>query len=156
MWANLFLSVPHHTASSPEYHSEFQDIQSKSSLTQSDKQLEKALTLYFNPSFGGVGYDWGQCVWYAAIRRASMGNPVPTNLGNANTWYATAQSYYIPTGTTPVVGAVATTTAGALGHVAIVREVEPNGNILIDEMNSLGLGITDTREVSANAYQYIY
>lgn len=156
MWANLLLSSSQTVSLASEQHSEFKDYNSTKPLIQLTEPTQKALTLYFTPSFGGVGYDWGQCVWYAAIRRASMGNPLPTDLGNANTWYSVAQSYYIPTGSQPIVGAVATTTAGYLGHVAIVREVEANGNILIDEMNSVGLGVTDTREVAASAYQYIY
>lgn len=85
-----------------------------------------------------------------------MGNPVPTDLGNANTWYTKANAYAIPVGDKPMVGAVATSTAGWLGHVAVVAAINNDGTILVDEMNVYGLGITDRRTVNAGSYLYIY
>ncbi|HUC89814.1 MAG TPA: CHAP domain-containing protein [Patescibacteria group bacterium] len=84
------------------------------------------------------GYDYGFCTWYAANRRAQIGRPVPSNLGNANTWAVLAASYGIATGASPQVGAVAMKHSGAPGHVAIVESVNADGSFWISEMNSYG------------------
>ncbi len=84
------------------------------------------------------GYDYGFCTWYAANRRAQIGRPVPSNLGNANTWAILAAGYGIPTGASPQVGAVAVKHSGAPGHVAIVESVNADGSFWISEMNSFG------------------
>lgn len=104
-----------------------------------------ATATYNVRSFGGAavygpynGYDYGFCTWYAAKRRADIGRPVPSNLGNANTWAALAAGYGIPTGPSPQVGAVAMKHARAPGHVAIVEAVNADGSFWISEMNSFG------------------
>ena len=104
-----------------------------------------AATVYNVPAFGGsaaygsyTGYDYGFCTWYAAKRRADIGRPVPSNLGNANTWAALAAGFGMPTGATPAVGAVAMKHARAPGHVAVVEAVNADGSFWISEMNSYG------------------
>ncbi|HSX29986.1 MAG TPA: LysM peptidoglycan-binding domain-containing protein [Candidatus Saccharimonadales bacterium] len=88
--------------------------------------------------YGFNGYDYGWCTWYAAERRSQMGHPVPTGLGNANTWVAIAASMGLPTGSTPQVGAVAMKHLRAPGHVAVVEVVTADGGFWISEMNSYG------------------
>jgi surface antigen len=104
-----------------------------------------AAVVYNVVAFGGsasygsyTGYDYGFCTWYAAKRRADIGRPVPSNLGNANTWAALAAGYGIPTGPSPQVGAVAMKHARAPGHVAVVESVNADGSFWISEMNSYG------------------
>lgn len=98
------------------------------------------------PSYGSNGYYRGFCTWYAANRRAQLGNPVPGNLGDAYTWARRASSFGIPTGSVPKPGAVAMKHAGAPGHVAIVEVVNEDGSFWISEMNSSGQrSMTDSR-----------
>jgi surface antigen len=121
--------------------------------------------------YGYNGYDFGWCTWYAADRRAKMGNPVPTGLGNANTWFAVAASFGISTGTVPQVGAVAMKHAKAPGHVGVVEAVNADGGFWMSEMNSYGQasmtdptprggwGVVDWKFVPAEqvgTYSYIY
>jgi surface antigen len=117
------------------------------------------------------GYDYGFCTWYAANRRSQMGNPVPSNLGNANTWAVIAASFGIPTGASPQVGAVAVKHARAPGHVGVVESVNADGSFWMSEMNSYGQrsmtdsssvggwGVVDWKLVPAdlvNTYTYVY
>ncbi len=78
----------------------------------------------YSPVYNGSnGYDWGYCTWYVA---KELGN-VPSNWGNANTWaYYAARSGW-DVSVTPSVGAIAQTSAGAEGHVAIVEWVSDDG-----------------------------
>lgn len=95
-------------------------------------------------TYGFNGYDYGWCTWYAADRRAKMGRPVPTGLGNANTWVARASAMGLPTGSVPQVGAVAMKHLRAPGHVAVVEAVDARGGFWISEMNSFGqVSMTD-------------
>ena len=89
-------------------------------------------------SYGSNGYDFGFCTWYAANRRAQLGEPVPANLGDAYTWAYRAAGFGIPTGSTPKAGAVAVEHSAAPGHVAIVEVVNDDGSFWISEMNSYG------------------
>lgn len=113
-------------------------------------------TGWSGPSYAGNTYDYGWCTWYAYNRRAQLGNPVPSNLGNAYTWYIIAKSMGLPTGLTPKVGAV-----GQSGnHVVIVESVNSDGSFMISEMNgSAGWGNIDKQLIpasSAGNYKYIY
>jgi surface antigen len=117
------------------------------------------------------GYDYGFCTWYVANRRAAIGRPVPSNLGNANTWTVLAASMGIATGSTPQVGAVAVKHSGAPGHVAFVEQVNDDGSFWISEMNSYGQvsmgdssprggwGVVDWKLIPASGvsgYSYVY
>jgi surface antigen len=117
------------------------------------------------------GYDYGWCTWYAANRRNQMGNPVPGNLGNANTWAALAASFGIATGPSPRAGAVAMKHARAPGHVGVVESVNGDGSFWMSEMNSSGQasmadssprggwGVVDWKlvpESSVGTYTFIY
>jgi len=94
-------------------------------------------------SAGFNGYDFGWCTWYVANRRAELGRPVPSNLGDARTWYIVAQREGLATGLTPAQGAVAVNQYG--DHVSVVEVVNPDGSFWVSEMNSHGQrSITDS------------
>ncbi len=96
-----------------------------------------------NAIYGSNGYDYGFCTWYVANRRAAIGRPVPSNLGNAYSWYRIAQSAGLPTGFAPQVGAVAVNESG--NHVSIVEAVNSDGSFWVSEMNSRGqVSMTDS------------
>lgn len=98
-------------------------------------------------------YTYGYCTWYVKnVRGASL----PNGLGNANTWYSRAAALGLAVGSTPKAGAAATTTSGALGHVAYVESVNADGTVNISEMNYQGWGVTSSRTVSASEFVYIY
>ena len=86
--------------------------------------------------YGSNGYDYGFCAWYTANRRAQIGRPVPSNLGNAYSWYILAQHAGLSTGLSPQVGAVAVNTGG--NHVSVVEVVNEDGSFWLSEMNSRG------------------
>lgn len=93
--------------------------------------------------YGSNGYDYGFCTWYTSNRRAQIGRPVPSNLGNAYSWYALAQLAGMPTGLSPQVGAVAVNVGG--NHVSVVEVVNDDGSFWISEMNSRGqVSMTDS------------
>ena len=102
---------------------------------------------------GSNTYDYGYCTWYVKNRR---GASLPNGLGNANTWFSRAQAMGMATGYTPKVGAVGTTTAGALGHVVYVEAVLGGGKIRISEMNAPQWGVRTERVANASEFAYIY
>ncbi len=100
-----------------------------------------------NPSnpFLHAGY-WGECTWYAWERRPDMGNIA---LGHARSWLDAANGKK-PTGTLPVVGAIAVQRAwvggtGAFGHVSYVEQVFPDGTFEVSEFNWAGVHVGPTR-----------
>jgi surface antigen len=100
----------------------------------------------------GNSYARGQCTWYVAGRR-----PVPSNWGNAVSWYSRAQTAGWAVGTTPAIAAIAWTPQGYYGHVALVEDVDAQtGQVLISEMNYLGSYKLDKRWVPATTFKYIY
>lgn len=109
----------------------------------------------FTAVYGSNGYDYGYCTYYAAARSGA-----PSNWGNANTWayYAALSGWTVSS--TPRVGAIAQTSAGYLGHVAIVEAVSPDGTqIKYSDMNGIAgwgrVGYSDW--VPATHFQhYIY
>ena len=110
----------------------------------------------------GNAYAFGNCTWYAYERRAQLGRPVGSFWGNAATWAMYARAAGFAVNNTPAVGAVMQN-GGGYGHVAIVEEVLPNGDIRISEMNYYGGGggfnIVSGRTVSggqAKSYNYIH
>ena len=116
----------------------------------------------FTPRFGGNGYAAGFCTWWAAERRAQLGHPVPSNLGNAITWLAAAQAIGMETGTEPRAGAVVwyRFPATSAGHVTIVESVNADGSINISGMNDRdGWGRVSYYTIPASDmdnYRFIY
>jgi N-acetylmuramoyl-L-alanine amidase len=112
------------------------------------------------PRYGGNGYDYGWCTWHAANRRIEIGRPLPTNLGNAISWYSLAQRAGLPVGTQPQAGAVLWhANMGGLGHVAFVEKVNDDGSILVSDMNYPSWGRVTYRTVQPGEfgkYRFIY
>lgn len=95
-------------------------------------------------------YAWGNCTAYVASRR-----PIPPRWGHARSWLSSAQRAGWATGSSPRPGAVAWTSAGRLGHVALVEAIEGD-KVLVSEMNFIGLGRKSQRWVSSSSFRYIY
>jgi surface antigen/LysM repeat protein len=110
--------------------------------------------------YGGNGYDYGYCTWWAATRRAQIGRPVPSNLGNASTWKILSQRAGIAVGGVPQAGAVIwTPPRDYYGHVGFVESVNPDGSVNISEMNVVGWGRVSHKTLTpeqAAGYSYIY
>ena len=112
------------------------------------------------PIWGGNSYVWGNCTWYVSNRRAELGRPVPNNLGNAGSWGYIAASLGFPVNNKPAPGAVFVEPVYPLGHVSVVERINPDGSILISEMNyGWALGVYHERTIPAaqvNNYRYIH
>jgi surface antigen len=119
-------------------------------LTHADS-VSAADSVYGATSYPGDYYAWGNCTWWAAMRRSQIGEPIPNSWGNAATWAlrAQAESYLIDH--TPTYGAIMQTpfVDHGLGHVAFVESVSPDGSWTISEMNVKGLDVVDYKTLSA-------
>ncbi len=107
----------------------------------------------------GDTYAWGNCTYWAFAERLWAGKPIPVTWGNANTWAENAQADGYVVDHTPAVTAVFQTTDGALGHVAYVTDVKPDGTWTISEMNAPHLNVVDTRTFAPSAaahYTFIH
>jgi len=113
-----------------------------------------------SPVYSANGYDYGWCTWHAANRRQQAGNPIPSNLGNAISWYYIARGAGLPVGDAPQAGAVLWhANMGGLGHVAYVEKVNSDGSILVSDMNYPIWGTVTYRTVAASemgSYKFIY
>ncbi|TAL14571.1 LysM peptidoglycan-binding domain-containing protein [Patescibacteria group bacterium] len=107
-------------------------------------------------------YAAGNCTAYAYDRRMELGLPVGKNWGNAGSWAYNAANgigvaQKLRVDHTPSIGAVMQDS----GHVAIVENILPNGDVQVSEMNAYvsggGWNIVSGRNVPA-AYvgQYLY
>lgn len=107
----------------------------------------------FTPRYGGNGYDYGWCTWYAAARSGA-----PGNWGNANTWayYAARSGWTVSSA--PRAGAIFQTPSGWAGHVGMVDEVYDNGTMKISDMNGIaGFGRVGSKIVPIGTYpNYIF
>ncbi len=113
----------------------------------------KATTSQFvstQPVWRPNSYPFGQCTYYVASRR-----PVPAGWGNARNWKYAAQRSGLSVNNLPSVGAIAWTSRGYYGHVAIVEQVQP-GRVLISEMNYTGWGRVSQRWQPTYAFLYIH
>lgn len=117
-------------------------------------------TTNFVPYANGNTYAYGYCTWYAFNRRTQLGLPIPSNLGNANTWDNRAAAAGYRVDRIPEAGAVFQTDAGTYGHVGVVERVNADGTIEISEMNNRaygGWGKTNTRTITnPGDYKYIH
>ncbi|TXG75995.1 LysM peptidoglycan-binding domain-containing protein [Patescibacteria group bacterium] len=112
------------------------------------------------PVYSANGYDYGWCTWHAANRRRETGNPIPSNLGNAISWYGIASSAGLAVGAAPRAGAVLWhANMGGLGHVGYVEKLNADGSILVSDMNYPVWGTVTYRTVPASEmgnYRFIY
>jgi surface antigen len=96
-------------------------------------------------------YEWGNCTWYVAGRKA-----VPNSWGNADTWAGRAAASGITVSALPILGAIAQSTGGVYGHVAIVVGMG-DGTVTVQEMNVYGLGQVDQSTYPVSHFNnYIY
>jgi surface antigen len=107
-------------------------------------------------------YAHGNCTLYAFNRRIQLGLPVGgaggiPEWGNAGSWAQGARDAGLVVNGTPSVGAI----MQDYGHVAIVEQILPNGDLSISEMNAYvpggGYNIVSGRIVLAgDVSQYLY
>ena len=105
-------------------------------------------------------YDWGQCTWHVFNRRAETGKPISTYWWNADHWASNAAADGYTVNNTPTAGSIMQNYEGPIGHVAYVEQVNPDGSILISEMNyNTPPGTVDYRTIpasQASSYNYIH
>ncbi|MDN6838385.1 MAG: LysM peptidoglycan-binding domain-containing protein, partial [Staphylococcus equorum] len=104
-------------------------------------------------SNGSNYYDWGQCTYYAFDRRQQLGKSVGNLWGNANNWASAASNSGYKVNRTPEVGAIFQSNAGNYGHVGVVERKNPDGSIVVSEMNWQGVGQKSYRTIH-NTDQY--
>lgn len=125
-------------------------------LTHADS-VRTAGSVYDVASYPGDNYAWGNCTWWAAMRRSQTGEPIPNSWGNAATWATRAQADGYLVDHTPTYGAIMQTpfVDNGLGHVAFVESVNEDGSWTISEMNVKGLDVVDYKTLSvADAADY--
>ncbi len=95
----------------------------------------------------GRGFVAGNCTWHVARNKAV------TWRGNANQWIRNARAQGVPTGKTPIVGAIVQFSGHGYnayyGHVGIVTDIQ-DGNIIVSDMNYRGLYEVTIRKVPIN------
>ncbi|MDG0837416.1 LysM peptidoglycan-binding domain-containing protein [Staphylococcus equorum] len=108
-------------------------------------------------SNGSNYYDWGQCTYYAFDRRQQLGKSVGNLWGNANNWASAASNSSYKVNRTPEVGAIFQSNAGNYGHVGVVERKNPDGSIVVSEMNWQGVGQKSYRTIhNTDQYNYIH
>jgi N-acetylmuramoyl-L-alanine amidase len=134
--------------------------QSTNVATNTTVQSPTRTPVAFNASYGGNSYDYGYCTYWAAMRRAQVGKPIPGNLGNAISWAnLAAQAGYTVNNSPSTHAVIWFPPAHAWGHVGFVEEVRPDGSVRISEMNAAGWGrVTETVLTPAQAagFRYIH
>ena len=113
------------------------------------------------PMYANNKYAFGNCTAYAFDRRVELGLPVGPFWGNATTWDDFAVKQGLRVSNTPTVGAIIQN-EGGYGHVGIVEEILPNGDLRLSEMNAYvsggGFNIVSGRILPASQvsnYAYI-
>lgn len=92
------------------------------------RQNIEVVGFFYN--LGGPWYTPGQCTQWAWYKRQDL--PL---LGNANAWARNAAAAGYLVNNTPSAGSIIQTTAGWYGHVGYVESVNPDGSIVVTEMN---------------------
>lgn len=111
--------------------------------------------------FAGNRYAYGYCTWYAFNKRAAAGRPIGSNWGNATTWASLARASGFAVDKNPRAGDVFQTSGGwgGYGHVGYVERVNPDGSILVSEMNYVGWNRVSSRTISPDQvgmFNYIH
>lgn len=113
----------------------------------------RAMGVPYTDYGGETGYPAGQCTWWAAWRRESIGRPVDAHLGNGRDWADSAARLGMSVDSLPRVGDVVCFQGAVLGadavygHVAVIEEIS-DGTVIISESNVKGLGIVTTRSLA--------
>lgn len=121
-----------------------------------------AISLFTGPKLSTDAYDYGECTYWAALRRIQIGLPIPNDWGNAIDWAKNAISDGYVVNHVPSFGAIMQNSYayGGLGHVAFVEKVnQSNGSWTISEMNRVGWDEIDKRTFSAASavkYNFIH
>ncbi|MBR3052477.1 LysM peptidoglycan-binding domain-containing protein [Candidatus Saccharibacteria bacterium] len=100
--------------------------------SSSERQDIEVIGFFYN--LGGP-YGAGQCTQWAWYKWQQNGRTVPTNWGNANTWAAMAAASGYQVDRSPAPGAIIQSGSGWYGHVGYVEALNPDGSIVISEMN---------------------
>jgi surface antigen len=108
------------------------------------KPVKTAPTVAYS---GFNGYEYGQCTYGVASWRS-----VPSNLGHAKTW---GYRWAGVVSDVPIVNAVAWSTRGYYGHVALVLAVDGN-RVLIREQNYDWRGSVREVWVDVGTYRYLH
>ena len=111
----------------------------------------------FNGSATNNGYAYGWCTYWAAYRRAQIGNPIPPNWGDAYSWAAAARASGHPVTQVPQGGTIIW--FPGMNHVGFVESVNADGSAYISEMNAVGWNVVSYRTIPASQvanYRYIY
>ena len=96
--------------------------------SSSERQNIEVVGYFYN--LGGP-YGSGQCTQWAWYKRQDL----PSTLGNANAWARSAAADGYVVNRTPAAGAIFQTSSGWYGHVGYVEAVNPDGSIVVSEMN---------------------
>ncbi len=121
-------------------------------LTHADS-IDAANSVNGITSYTGDLYDWGNCTWWASMRRSQIGEPIPNTWGNATTWAPRAQNDGYLVDHNPSYGAIMqiSNVDFGLGHVAFVESVSADGSWAISEMNVKGLDVVDYKTLNLGA-----
>lgn len=109
----------------------------------------------------GNAYPWGQCTWWAYVRRHQLGLAAASHFGNGGQWAYTARALGYTVTSKPGAGDVVVFAPGQegadgyYGHVAIVEHVNDDGSILISESNVRGLGVISNRVIPAGSVPFL-
>ncbi len=98
---------------------------------------------------GGSHFPWGYCTYWVASKRY-----VPWS-GNAWEWWANARAYGYAEGQSPRPGAIMVTWESAIGHVAYVESVAPDGIFTVSEMNYRWWGQVSFRTITPSQLRRI-
>lgn len=113
------------------------------------RQNIEVVGLYYD--LGGP-YAAGQCTQWAWYMWQQDGRMVPSNWGNANTWGARAAAEGYQVDHTPEAGAIVQSSSSYYGQVGYVETVNPDGSIIITEMNYAHIPYQVTRSTIPAAY----
>ncbi len=119
------------------------------------------ISLYTGPNFPGDYYAFGNCTYWVFMRRAQIGDPIPTNWGNAADWAYNARVAGHVVDHNPAPGSIMqiSDVDHGLGHVAFVESVDPDGTWHISEMNVVGFDEIDNKTMPAStavSYNFIH
>lgn len=120
------------------------------------------ISIYTASQVSGDLYDYGECTYWAALRRLQIHQAIPNTWGNAITWAKRARADGYLVNHLPSYGAIFQNSAapGGLGHVAFVESVNPiTGAWTISEMNNVGWDEIDYQTFSASQaldYNFIH